>query len=113
MLMLVVAYTINDTLVGNYSAENVDGLGCNGIIIIFITAVFTIGNVVFAIFQYIWFSGCSTNVVIMTITVISSVASYVVVFFRTREDASILTSSVVSAYLFYLQWSALASRDNK
>ena len=50
MLMLVVAYTINDTLVGNYEAENADGIGCSGAIMIFMTAVITIGNIVFAVF---------------------------------------------------------------
>jgi hypothetical protein len=46
------------------------------------------------------------------VTLIASIASYVVVFFKTRDDASILTSSLVVAYLLYLQWSALASRPN-
>jgi len=69
---------------------------------IFITAVVTIGNIVFIVYQYIWFSGCSTNNVIMTITLISAIASYAIVFFKTREDASILTSTIVVAYLLYL-----------
>ena len=112
MLMLIVAYTINDTLVGNYEEENADGIGCSGAIMLFITGVVTIGNVVFIVYQYIWFSGCSTNNIIMTVTLLSGIASYVVVYFRTREDASILTSSIVVAYLLYLQWSALASRPN-
>lgn len=50
---------------------------------------------------------------IITITLIASAAFYVLVFFRTREDASILTSSIVVAYLLYLQWSALASNPNE
>ena len=112
MLMLVVAYQLNEVLVGNYEHENTDGLGCSGIIVIIITALVTIGNIVWLVFQFIWFSGCSTNNVIITITVVASVASYAVVFFRTREDASLLTSSIVVAYLCYLQWSALSSRPN-
>ena len=112
MLMLIVAYTVNDTLVGNFQAENADGIGCSGAIMIFMTGAITIGNLVFTIYQYIWFSGCSTNNVIMTITLISAIASYAIIIFRTREDASILTSSIVVSYLLYLQWSALASRPN-
>lgn len=112
MLMLVVAYQVNELLVGNYESENTDGIGCSGIVVIAITGILTVGNVVWLIFQYIWFSGCSTNNIIITITVLASIASYVVVFFRTREDASILTSSIVVAYLCYLQWSALSSRPN-
>jgi Serine incorporator (Serinc) len=48
----------------------------------------------------------------MTVTLVASIASYAVVFFRTRQDASILTSSIVVSYLLYLQWSALSSRPN-
>jgi hypothetical protein len=84
MLMLIVAYTVNDTLVGNFYEENADGLGCSGIIMIFMTAVISIGNIIFIVYQYIWFSGCSTNNVIMTITLCSAIAAYAVVFFRTR-----------------------------
>lgn len=50
MLMLIVAYNINDTLVGNYESEGVDGLGCSGIIVIFVTGILTIGNVVFLVY---------------------------------------------------------------
>ncbi len=46
----------------------------------------------------------------ITITLIASVFLYVIVLFRTREDASVLTSSIVVSYILYLQWSALASR---
>lgn len=112
LLMLVVAYKINEMLVGNYETESSEGIGCSGIIVLILTFLITAGNITWLIFQYIWFSGCSTNNFIITITVVASVASYAVVFFRTREDASILTSSIVVAYLCYLQWSALSSRPN-
>lgn len=49
---------------------------------------------------------------IITITLVAAVGFYVAVLFRTREDASILTSSIVVAYILYLQWSALASNPN-
>lgn len=77
-----------------------------------ITGGCTVGNIVWLVYQYIWFSGCTTNNIIITITVLASIASYAIVFFRTREDASILTSSIVVSYLCYLQWSALSSRPN-
>lgn len=50
---------------------------------------------------------------IITITLIACVAFYVLVLFRTREDASLLTSSIVVAYILYLQWSALASNPDQ
>jgi hypothetical protein len=100
--MLVVAYKVNDVLVGNYSLENSDGVTLSTVILIGITGLITIGNIVWLVFQYIWFSGCTTNNIIITITLVASIASYAIVFFRTREDASILTSSIVVAYLLYL-----------
>ena len=112
LLMLVVAYKVNEVLVGNYEHENTDGLGCSGVVVIVLTGLISIGNVIWLVYQYIWFSGCPTNNIIITITLIASIASYAIVFFRTREDASILTSSIVVAYLLYLQWSALSSRPD-
>jgi len=102
LLMLCVAYSVNELLVGNYEKEGTNGVGCSGVIIIAITVLVSIGNITWMAYQYIWFSGCATNNIIMTVTVVASVASYAVVFFRTREDASILTSSIVVSYLLYL-----------
>jgi hypothetical protein len=65
------------------------------------------------ILQYVWYHDCGYNNVIISITVIASIAFYAIVFFKTREDASILTSSVVVLYINYLQWSALASNPNE
>lgn len=50
MLMLIVAYNVNDTLVGNYEAEGTDGLGCSGVIVIFVTGILTIGNAIFTVY---------------------------------------------------------------
>ena len=50
LLMLVVAYSINELLVGNYEHENSNGLGCSGIIIIVLTGLITLGNLVWLIF---------------------------------------------------------------
>jgi len=45
-------------------------------------------------------------------TLVAGIVFYGIVFFRTREDASILTSSIVLSYCLYLSWSALASDPN-
>ena len=50
LIMLVVAYKINETLVGNYERENTQGLGCSGLVIIVLTAIITAGNITWAIF---------------------------------------------------------------
>lgn len=61
-------------------------------------------------FQFIEFGGCAGNVTIMSITTVMGVIFIVLVFFRTREDASILTSSLVLTYSLYMQWSAMSSQ---
>ena len=50
---------------------------------------------------------------IISVTIIAGIVFFVIVLLRTREDASILTSSVVLLYITYLQWSALASNPNE
>lgn len=45
----------------------------------------------------------------MIITSIIGAIMYGIVFFRTREDASIFTSALVLSYCLYLQWSAMSS----
>mmetsp|Transcript_39703 Transcript_39703/g.28689 ORF Transcript_39703/g.28689 Transcript_39703/m.28689 type:complete len:84 (+) Transcript_39703:715-966(+) len=49
----------------------------------------------------------------MILTLIIGIGMYVIVFFRTRDDASVFTSSLVLSYHLYLQWSALASDDDE
>jgi hypothetical protein len=108
--MLVVAYKINETLVGNYER---DQGGCSGFTLIGMTAVLTIISIVWLIYQYIWYGGCGYNNVIISVTIIAGVIFFVIVLLRTREDASILTSAIVLLYVTYLQWSALASNPNE
>lgn len=113
MLMLIVAYTINDTLVRNV---DVDGgkMGCSAIILISLTLILFGGNITWIVFQYIEFSNsfCGWNWWQMTITCVAAVAMYGLVLLRTRKDASIFTSSLVLTYVLYLQWSALSSNPN-
>jgi hypothetical protein len=99
LLMLVVSYKINSTLVGNYEHG---GSRCSAIILLVLTGIITAGNITFAVFQYIWYYSCAYNDVIISITNIAGVAFYILVFMRTRQDASILTSSIVFSYCLYL-----------
>jgi hypothetical protein len=98
--MMEVAYKINEKFVSNYESEK--GFGCSGAILIFLTVVFTIGNVTWTVYQYIWFKDCSSSLTMMIITTIVNILFYGLIFLRTREDASIFTSSVVVAYVLYL-----------
>ena len=73
--------------------------------------IFYVSDVVFIVFQFTWFSACADNVLILVITVIASLFFSIIVCFRTRDDASILTSAIVILYLLYLSWSGMSSRD--
>lgn len=106
LLMLVTAYKINECLIRNYEQE---AGGLSGAVVVALTLLLTGGNITWIIFQYKWYSGCGGNVALMTVTAAFVAGFYVIVLFRTREDASILTSSIVATYVLYLQWSALAS----
>lgn len=107
VLMLIVAYVINHACVSNVK----DGAACSGggIVLLSLFGIFTVGNIVWMVFQFILFSGCAGNVVIMICTCVVAAIIYGVVLLRLREDASIFTSSLVVSYCLYLQWSALSS----
>lgn len=111
VLMLIVAYVVNDVLISNVNREGAESMTCSGIILIVSTLLLTTGNITWIVLQFIWFTGkdCSFNTCQMTFTCIAGVAMYVIVLFRTRNDASIFTSSIVLCYNLYLQWSALSS----
>ena len=81
--------------------------------LILLTVLLYLGNVIFLIYQYIWFGSCGDNVVILVITTIMGLFFAVIVCFRTRDDASILTSAIVILYLLYLSWSGMSSRDGE
>jgi len=112
VLMLIVAYVLNDVLVGNVNAEAGEAMSCSGVILLVLFLLFTGGNITWIVFSFIKFGGCADNVWFMIITCIFGVLAYTIVLFRTREDASIFTSSIVLAYALYLQWSALSSKDD-
>jgi len=48
----------------------------------------------------------------LVLTVIFVAIFYALVLLRTREDASVFTSSIVSSYIVYLSWAALASHPD-
>jgi hypothetical protein len=77
-----------------------------------ITVLLTIINIAWAAFQYYWYGKCAYNDVIISITIVAGIAFYTLVLLRTRDDASILTSSIVLCYCLYLQWSALSANPD-
>ena len=105
VLMMAVAYTLNEKLVKNYEKDSGE---CSKYILIFVSLVFLGLTVWQVVAQYIQFV-CPSDRWIMTVTLVAVVFIHVIIFFRPRPDASLLTSSIASVYMLYLQWSALSS----
>ena len=75
----------------------------------------TAGNVAWLVMMFLNFGtleGCSTNLTLLLVTTVASIAMQTVVCFRLREDASVFTSSIVILYCLFLQWSALSSNPD-
>lgn len=100
LLILVLAYSLNELLVRNVDNEGGSVFTCSGIILITLFILSTGGNITWLVFQYIKFggSGCGANLTFLIITTILGVCMYGIVLVRTRKDASMLTSSIVWSY---------------
>lgn len=114
LLILLLAYSLNDVLVSNVEKEGGNAFSCSGIILIVIFVLVTGGNITWLVFQYIKFTGegCGANLTFIIISTVLGVLMYGVVLIRTRNDASMLTSAIVWAYQLYLQWSAMSSNND-
>ena len=116
ILMLVVAYTLNSQLVQNAMDEGGNAFtSCSGIILLSLFIVLTLGNITWVVAQFMIFggSGCTGNNIQMSLTLVLGIFMHVIVLFRTRKDASVLTSALVLSYNLYLQWSALSSKEDE
>jgi len=107
--LIIAAYAVNDAIVGQYESSDQSVSRCAATGLIVLTGLFTGGTIVFLVYQFIWFHGCAGTIVIIAATCVLMIAFYALVLLRTRKDASIFTSSVVSLYVAYLGWSAMAS----
>jgi len=111
LLILVLAYSLNELLVKNVERDGGSAFSCSGIILIVIFVLTTAGNITWLVFQYRDFgnAGCGANLTFLVISTVLGVLMYLVVIFRTRTDASMLTSAIVWSYQLFLQWSAMSS----
>jgi hypothetical protein len=113
VLIIIAAYNINDALVGSFNnSKGVASSTCNAIILIGLTFIFSAGSIVIYVFEFIWFHGCGGTIAIIVVTIVFAILFFVFVLLRFRDDASILTSSIVAIYSAYLGWSAMASIPN-
>lgn len=108
LLMLQVAYKTNDRLVSNYQRDTTN---CSKYILAIVAAAFFAIVIASIVTQYQTFK-CGNLITLMTITLVAVVLMHGLILLRPRKDASILTSSIASVYILYLQWTALSSESN-
>jgi hypothetical protein len=105
--MLSLSYVINNAMVEYWS----DSHGSfAGVMMIIITLIIYVIDLIVLVFQFIWFSGCALNIIILCLTIIFGIIFTVLVVLKTRDDSSILTNAFVMSYALFLSWSAMASR---
>ena len=112
LYILVCALLINENLFKNIEAEGTSICTCSGIIWLIFFLLITAANIAWLISMWINFGsvdGCSTSLVMLTISTIAVVIMQIITCFGLRKDASELTSAIVILYCLFLQWSALSS----
>ena len=108
--ILSIAYKLNRSLVDYHSST---GSGYSMAILLAVTALFYIFDAIFFYHQIKWFGSCQFNIWVFVVLIIMFVIFTIMTVLQTREDASILTNSIVVSYLLYLSWSAFASEKNE
>lgn len=108
-MLIISAYTINDSLVDTYDSGQKFKSGLAGVGLVVLTTIITSGALALLIFCFIKFNSCAGTIVINVFTLLFVIAFYVLVILKTRPNSSIFTSSIVSAYVIYIAWSAMAS----
>jgi hypothetical protein len=94
------------------TAYEESGSCCSVVTLLGSSIIMLVGLIVFIVFQFIWFSGCGTNIAIIVVTCILILIFYILNLVKTRKDGSIFTAGLVSLYIAYLGWSAMASRPD-
>jgi len=78
--------------------------------LVVLAAILALISLVFVILEFVWFSGCWSNNLLILVPEIFTAGFVVLVILKTRENASLFTTSAMHLYLVYLTWTALASR---
>ncbi len=102
------AYLANDRLVAKYS----EGSNCVGVLLILFTVIIYSGSLTLLGMMFYWFDDCDTNLGIIISTLVAGVLAFILVLIKTRQDASIFTTSMVFLYTVYIAWSAMGSRPD-
>ena len=109
-LLIITSYTVNERLVKKYEES---GSCCSVVTLLGSSIILLAGTIVFLVFQFIWFSGCGGNIGILVVTCVIIVVFFILNLIKTRKDGSVFTAGLISIYIAYLGWSAMASRPDE
>lgn len=105
VVILGLCYSFNDHMI-----EKSDKNQSYFISLVVLAAILALISLVFVILEFVWFSGCWSNNLLILVPEIFTAGFVVLVILKTRENASLFTTSAMHLYLVYLTWTALASR---
>ena len=109
LYVMLSAVSFNERLVKNMETDD----ACSKIIAIVFLLLITVANIAWLVMMFITFGGLSTgNLAMLIVTAVVYLLFLVLPCFEIRHDASIFTSSLVSFYIIWLQWSALSSNPD-
>jgi hypothetical protein len=113
LYILVCCILVNERLVKN--TENQTEASCSQIILLVFFVLTTGANITWIVFLFINFGSldCISNLVLLSITAFACLIMQGIVCLGLRQDASIFTSSLVTLYCLFLQWSALSSHPDE
>lgn len=83
-----------------------------GPILIVSAATLYVGNLIFTIFNFIWFasnSGCGVNIFIIILNIVFTILHTILSVSGISKNGSLITSGLQSMYLTYLTWAGLSS----
>ena len=107
------AYTFNEYMINNYPSGDES---CRNVTMLIYTILLGGGAIAITVMDFFWFLGpssdvdCGSNITLIVLTLVMIV---VVFALRLRPDSSIFTSAMVSLWLAFLGWTALASQPDE
>ena len=100
-------YSINDHFITQSDKNKGYLIG-----LLIMTIIVTSISIIFIILEYVWFYEWWTNNIIIIVPVLFTIGYVLWVVFKTRQNGSLFTTSIILLYLVYLTWTALASRPS-
>lgn len=114
LAMLVCAYALNERLAKNIELEGSTPCSCSAITFMAFFLVVTGLNITWFVYQVQNFAiadGCEGNLLLVIITGVCCLVLQLLPCWRTREDASELTSALAISFILFLQWSSFTTQN--